>query len=372
MFDLKRLLLLNRTVIGIVLALVLIGFVTLFSAANGSIYPWVFKQFLRFIAGSAVFAVVVSIDPRFWLVHAYTIYISVLILLVLVELLGFVGMGAQRWLDLYIFNLQPSELMRVALIIALSRYFGLQELHETKSLKGIIVPLALIFIPTLLVMRQPDLGTAMLLICSGIAIFFVSGVSYWFFGIGFVGGMALVPILWSLLHEYQKKRILIFFNPESDPSHAGYHISQSKIALGSGGFIGKGWLKGSQSHLNFLPEKQTDFIFTMYAEEFGLLGCLLVIILFSLIIVWGYTVAEGAKTKFAKLVAMGITTTMFLYVFINIAMVMGMLPVVGVPLPFMSYGGTAMITLLFSMGLLFSVSLPKTSKSISLSKNFKY
>ncbi len=372
MFDIKRIFLLNRTVVSIILALVIIGLITLFSAANGSIYPWVFKQFLRFIAGSAVFIAVIAVDPRFWMIHAYTIYAGVLILLILVELMGFVGMGAQRWLDLYIFNLQPSELMRVALILALARYFSLQELDETKSFKGILVPLMLIVVPTLLVMRQPDLGTAMLLICSGLAIFFVSGVSYWFFGIGFVGCASLVPLLWNFLHDYQKKRILIFLNPESDPSHAGYHISQSKIALGSGGIFGKGWLKGTQSHLNFLPEKQTDFIFTMYAEEFGLLGCLLVIILFGLLIVWGYTVAESSKTKFAKLMAMGITTTMFLYVFINIAMVMGLLPVVGVPLPFMSYGGTAMITLLFSMGLLFSLSLPKTSKSISISKNFRY
>lgn len=372
MFDLKRIFLVNRTVLGIILALVLIGLITLFSAANGSIYPWVFKQFMRFLAGSAVFVAVIAIDPRFWLANAYSLYCGVLILLVLVELMGFVGMGAQRWLDLYIFNLQPSELMRVTLILALARYFSLQELNETRTFKGVIPPLMLILVPTLLVMRQPDLGTAMLLICSGLAIFFVSGVSYWFFGIGFAGVLALVPLLWNFLHEYQKKRILIFLNPESDPSHAGYHISQSKIALGSGGFLGKGWLKGTQSHLNFLPEKQTDFIFTMYAEEFGLLGCLLVLALFSLIIVWGYTVAESSKTKFAKLMAMGITTTIFLYVFINIAMVMGLLPVVGVPLPFMSYGGTAMITLLFSVGLLFSISLPKTSKSFSTSKSFKY
>lgn len=358
MMDFSRVLHINRAVFGIITGLVFIGLITLFSAANGSVYPWVFKQFLRFLVGLVIFFTVVAVNPRFWFANAYVLYLAVLLLLILVELMGFVGMGAQRWLDLYIFNLQPSELMRVTLILALARYFSLQEANEVKTFKGIVFPLVLIFLPTILVMRQPDLGTAMLLICSGLAIFFVSGVSWWFFGLGFAGIATLAPILWSLLHEYQKKRILIFLDPESDPSNAGYHISQSKIALGSGGFLGKGWLKGTQSHLNFLPEKQTDFIFTMYAEEFGFIGCLLIIGLFGLIIFWGYMVADSARTKFAKLLAIGITTTMFLYVFINIAMVMGMLPVVGVPLPFMSYGGTAMITLLFSMGLLFSVSIP--------------
>jgi rod shape determining protein RodA len=221
------------------------------------------------------------------------------------------------------------------------------------------------FVPVLLVMRQPDLGTAILLLGSGLAIFFVSGVPWWFFAMGFAIVAAAVPILWNFLYEYQQKRILIFLNPESDPTHAGYHISQAKIALGSGGFTGKGWLKGTQSHLNFLPEKQTDFIFTMFAEEFGFIGCLVVISLFCILFFWGFAVAEDNKQKFGKLVAIGITTTLFLYVFINMSMVMGLLPVVGIPLPFMSYGGTAMITLMLSMGILSSVSIPRFRKSLS-------
>ncbi len=362
MFDFRRLLYVNRTALGTIVALVFIGLVTLFSAANGSIHPWVLKQLLRFLLGLALFGVIVASDIRWWSQHAYSIYAIVLTMLILVELMGFVGMGAQRWLDLYIFNLQPSELMRVALILALSHYFSFLEAEEARQIKNLIVPLLLIFVPVLLAMRQPDLGTAILLLSSGLAIFFVSGVPWWFFAAGFVTIISAIPILWNFLYDYQKKRILIFLNPESDPSHAGYHISQSKIALGSGGFTGKGWLKGTQSHLNFLPEKQTDFIFTMFAEEFGLIGCVLVIGLFSILLFWGFTIADRARLKFDKLVAIGITTTLFLYVFINIGMVMGLLPVVGVPLPFMSYGGTAMITLMLSMGILSCVSVPRARK----------
>lgn len=365
MFDLRRIFYVNRTVVGIIAAIVFIGLITLFSAANGSIFPWVVKQFLRFLLGLLVFGLIVATDIRWWSSQAYLIYVVVLLMLILVELMGFVGMGAQRWLDLYIFNLQPSELMRVALILALARYFSYMEVEEIRQLKNLFIPMLLMFIPTLLVMRQPDLGTAILLLGSGLAIFFVSGVPWWFFATGVVGLLGAIPILWNFLYEYQQKRILIFLNPESDPAHAGYHISQSKIALGSGGFAGKGWLKGTQSHLNFLPEKQTDFIFTMFAEEFGFIGCLIVISLFCILFIWGFTVSDHAKQKFGKLVAIGITTTLFLYVFINMAMVMGLLPVVGIPLPFMSYGGTAMITLMLSMGLLASVSVPRFRRSLS-------
>lgn len=364
MFDIKRLLRMNHTVLGIIFAIVFIGLVTLFSAANGSIHPWVVKQFLRFLLGLVIFSVVVATDFRWFLQHAYVIYAIILALLFLVEVMGMVGMGAQRWLDLYVFNLQPSELMRIALILALARYFSFLEIEETQRFRNLIIPIFLIFVPVLLAMKQPDLGTAILMLSSGLAIFFVTGVPWWFFATGFVVVIASVPVLWSFLYDYQKKRILIFLNPESDPTHAGYHISQSKIALGSGGFTGKGWLKGTQSHLNFLPEKQTDFIFTMYAEEFGLIGCLIVIGLFCLLFLWGFTVADHSRQKFEKLVAIGITTTVFLYVFINIAMVMGLLPVVGVPLPFMSYGGTAMITLMLSMGILSNISIPRVRKSI--------
>lgn len=364
MLDFRRLFYINRTVLGIIFAIVFIGLVTLFSAANGNIYPWVTKQFLRFILGLSLFGIIVASDIRWWRQNAYFIYTIILVMLILVEFLGFVGMGAQRWLDLYFFNLQPSELMRIALILSLARYFSLLEIDEIRQIKNLVTPLILVLVPVLLAMRQPDLGTAILLLSSSLSIFFVSGVPWWFFATGFFTVICSIPILWNFLYDYQKKRILIFLNPESDPTHAGYHISQSKIALGSGGFLGKGWLKGTQSHLNFLPEKQTDFIFTMFAEEFGLIGCIIVITLFSILLLWGFTVADHTRSKFNKFTAIGITTTLFLYVFINISMVMGLLPVVGIPLPFMSYGGTAMITLMLSMGIIVNISIPATKKYI--------
>jgi rod shape determining protein RodA len=222
-------------------------------------------------------------------------------------------------------------------------------------MKALLIPLLLIVPPTLLVMRQPDLGTAMIFILSGVTILFLAGVQIWkFLAVGALGGAA-APILWHLLRDYQKNRILTFLDPERDPFGAGYHIMQSKIALGSGGILGKGFLKGSQSHLNFLPEKQTDFIFTMFCEEFGFLGAIVLILLYSIILLYGLKVSLKSRSQFGRLTAMGITSTFFFYVFINMAMVMGILPVVGIPLPLISWGGTAMLTILMGFGILMSI-----------------
>jgi rod shape determining protein RodA len=247
--------------------------------------------------------------------------------------------------------------MRVCLVLALARYFHTLPFDDIVRLRSLVIPLLMILTPSLLVLRQPDLGTAFLLIMSGTAVFFVAGVRSWKFLVS--GGLVLaaLPIIWSNLHTYQQKRVLIFLNPESDPLHAGYHVTQSKIALGSGGIWGKGLMEGTQSHLNFLPEKQTDFIFTMFGEEFGMVGALIMIILYALVILYNMRIALHSRNPFGQFTAIGLTTTFFLYAFVNMSMVMGMLPVVGIPLPFMSYGGTAMITLLFSQGLIFSVSL---------------
>lgn len=332
-----------------------LGMLMLISAANGSIHPWAFKQLIRFSFGFVVMICVICIDIRtlFW--YAYPLYFISFMALIAVELMGFVGMGAQRWIDLYVFNFQPSEMMRLGLILTLARYFHGLTADEIVRPATLFVPIVLILGPTLLVLRQPDLGTAMLLMLSSAAIFFAAGVRIWKFLV--VGGSILtaIPLLWSLLHDYQKKRIFIFINPESDPTHAGYHIIQSKIALGSGGLFGKGFLQGTQSHLNFLPEKQTDFIFTMFCEEFGLLGATLLIFLYMIIIAYNIHIALNARTPFARLTALGLTVTLFLYVFINMAMVTGLLPVVGIPLPLFSYGGTAMLTLLISQGILYSI-----------------
>jgi rod shape determining protein RodA len=270
---------------------------------------------------------------------------------------GTVGMGAQRWIDLGAINLQPSELMKVALVLALARYFHGGNIEEIGRPMFLLAPLLMVAAPTALVLRQPDLGTAVMMVLGSGAIFFVAGVKIWKFSVLLIVALISAPLSWQFLREYQKKRVLTFLNPESDPLGSGYHIIQSKIALGSGGVFGKGFMQGSQSHLSFLPEKQTDFIFTMLAEEFGLIGGLVLIGLYIMIMAYGFNIALNCRNHFGRLVSMGVTTTFFLYVFINISMVMGLIPVVGVPLPLVSYGGTAMMTLLLGFGLQLSIQI---------------
>jgi rod shape determining protein RodA len=298
---------------------------------------------------------VALVDIRLWLRWSYLFYLVALVLLVLVEVKGTVGMGAQRWISLGFFQLQPSEVMKVALVLALARYFHGGSAEEVGRPGFLVPPLLMTLAPVALVLKQPDLGTALMLLLAAGALFFVAGVRMWKFAVVVIAGLVAVPVGWQFLHDYQKQRVLTFLNPESDPLGAGYHIMQSKIALGSGGMFGKGFLLGSQSHLNFLPEKQTDFIFTMLAEEFGLVGGLALLGLYVLILIFGFAIAYRSRSHFGRLLAMGVTTTFFIYVFINIAMVMGLIPVVGVPLPLVSYGGTAMLTLLLSFGFLMSV-----------------
>ncbi len=332
-----------------------IGIAMLYSAANGSFQPWASRQLVRFGVGFILMIAVSLIDVRIWLRFAYVLYGLSLILLALVEFMGFVGMGAQRWLDLGYFNLQPSELMKIAMVLALARYFHSLTMEAVARPTRLVIPLMMVFAPAALVLRQPDLGTALMLIMAGGALFFVAGVRLWKFGLVLVSGLIAAPVGWQLLHDYQKRRILTFLNPEVDPLGAGYHIIQSKIALGSGGLLGKGFMQGTQGHLNFLPEMQTDFIFTMLAEEFGLVGGLGLLALYTLLLMFGAIIAMRANSQFGRLVALGVTVTFFLYVFINIAMVMGLIPVVGVPLPLISYGGTAMMTLLVGFGLLIGI-----------------
>ncbi len=334
---------------------VAIGIAMLYSAANGSFQPWASRQLVRFGVGFLAMIAVALIDIRIWLRFAYVLYGLSLVLLVLVELMGFVGMGAQRWLDLGYFNLQPSELMKITLVLALARYFHGLTMEGVAQTTQMILPLIMVFVPTGLVLRQPDLGTALMLIMASGSIFFVAGVQLWKFALVIVLGFIATPVGWQFLHDYQKRRILTFLNPETDPLGAGYHIIQSKIALGSGGLLGKGFMQGTQGHLNFLPEMQTDFIFTMLAEEFGLVGGLGLLALYALLLLFGAIIAMRANNQFGRLVAFGVTVTFFLYVFINIAMVMGLIPVVGVPLPLISYGGTAMMTLLIGFGLLIGI-----------------
>ena len=310
---------------------------------------------MRFGIAFAIMLAVALIDIRRWYSLCYLAYFAVLAMLVGVEFFGQVGMGAQRWIDLKVIQLQPSELMKVALVMALARYFHGRSLEEVRGFTRLLPPLALILLPVGLVLKQPDLGTALTLLAIGGVMFFVVGVRLWKFALVIAGGLAAIPIGWQFLHDYQQKRVLTFLNPENDPLGAGYHITQSKIALGSGGVFGKGFMQGSQSHLNFLPEKQTDFIFTMLAEEFGMVGGLFLLLIYAGIIVYGFAIALRSRNHFGRVLAMGVSANLFFYVFINTAMVMGLIPVVGVPLPMISYGGTAMVAVMGSIGLLLSV-----------------
>ena len=344
----------NYGLIILVTACCSIGFAMLYSAAGGDIEPWAQRHLIRYFVGLLGILILALINIRLFFKGAYIFYGVSLMLLVFVELAGEVGMGAQRWIDFGVIRLQPSELMKISVVIVLARYFHIRSFYEIGNPLHLAIPAFLVLVPVALVTKQPDLGTAIMMALSGLVIFFIAGVRMWKFILLFLGGIALVPIIWQFLLEYQKKRILTFLSPEIDPLGAGYHLMQSKIALGSGGFYGKGFIQGSQSHLNFLPEIQTDFIFTMLAEEFGLLGGLAVLLLFFLISCYGLILSFFMASKFARFLTIGMITTLFFYVFINIGMVMGLLPIVGVPLPFISYGGSALLTSMTAIGLIIS------------------
>ncbi len=331
------------------------GFAMLYSAGGGSYQPWAGPQLVRFLVGLGIVGAVTLIDVRLLLRYAYAFYFAVFALLIVVEIKGVIGGGAQRWLDLGFMNLQPSELMKPALVLALARYFhgvGTEEIGRPTML---IVPILMTLLPAALITMQPDLGTALLILAGAGGLLFMAGVRLWKFGLVIAGGLGAIPAVWPFLRDYQQNRVLTFLNPERDPLGAGYHILQSQIALGSGGLFGKGFMAGTQSHLNFLPERQTDFIFTMLAEELGMVGGLTLLALYVILLIYGYSIAFRCRHQFGRLVAMGITTGFFLYFFINIAMVMGLLPVVGVTLPFISYGGTALLTLMVCVGLLMNI-----------------
>lgn len=353
----RKLLLMNWGLIAIVLAIAAIGVAILYSAAGGQWNPWASRQVARLGVGLVVMVAVALVDVRLWLRYAYLIFGLALGLLIVVDVMGRVGGGAQRWIDLGVLQLQPSELMKLALVLALARYFHGLTLEQIGKPLMMIPPLLLIGLPVVLVLRQPNLGTAMLLVIGSAALMLAAGVRIWKFLL--VGGAAAaaIPVAWSFLKDYQKRRVYTFLDPSQDPLGAGYNILQSKIALGSGGIFGKGFLNGTQGQLRFLPEMQTDFIFTVLAEEFGMVGCVVLLGLYVLVLTYGFAIALRARSQFGRLVAIGVTTQMFLYVFINMAMVMGLVPVVGIPLPLVSYGGTAMLTLLAGAGLLISVSI---------------
>ena len=348
---------LNWPLVGLLIAIGAVGYAMLYSAGGGSHQPWAWRHGVRLALGIPVMLTIALVDPRIWFRLSYPGYAVVLAMLVAVDILGATAKGAQRWLDLGFMQLQPSELMKVALVMALARYFHAAYLDDIKRLWKLVPALLLILMPCGLVLVQPDLGTAATLLISGTVLLFMAGVRLWkFAAVGLLGAGAL-PVLWANMHDYQRQRVFTFLDPEADPLGSGYHIIQSKIALGSGGLWGRGYLQGSQAQLSFLPEKHTDFAFTMLAEELGLVGAVGTLGLFLLVTLMGLAVAVRAASQFGRLLAVGIVLNLFIYVAINVSMVTGLIPVVGVPLPLISYGGTAMLTLVLSFGLLLSVDL---------------
>ena len=332
-----------------------IGGAALYSAANGSFEPWARPHLMRFGFSLAVMLAIALVDIRIWFRLSYPAYLATAALLGGVEVAGKVGaLGAQRWLNLGFVQIQPSDLMKIALVMALARYFHARLPEDAARLRALIVPAAMVLAPTALVLLQPNLGTAIMLSLVGAAMMFLGGVRLWLFGVIGATGLAAIPIALRFLHGYQRRRIMTFLDPSVDPLGAGYHITQSRIALGSGGLFGKGFLNGTQSHLNFLPEKQTDFIFPLLAEEWGLWGGVVVLGLFALIAYYGVIVGLRSRNHYGRMLAIGLSINLFLYVFINMAMVMGLIPVVGVPLPLISYGGTSMLAVMMGFGLLIS------------------
>jgi rod shape determining protein RodA len=332
------------------------GFAMLYSVANGSFHPWAMPQILRFVVGFFILVAVATIDIRIWMSLAYPAYALALLLLVAVVVAGHVGLGAQRWISLGPLELQPSELMKISLILALARFLHGKSVEDVSKPLSLAIGLAMIAIPAVLVVLEPNLGTTLIIVADGCSLLFLAGLSWYWIAPAVTAVAVAVPLAWRfVLHDYQKARVMTFLSPESDALGAGWNITQAKIAIGSGGLSGKGFLGGTQSRLNFLPEKQTDFIFTNFAEEFGFAGSIALLILFAVVIFYGLQIATSARSQFSRLLAMGITLNFFFYIMINGLMVMGLIPVVGIPMPLLSYGGTAMLTVMFGFGLLMSV-----------------
>ena len=344
---------------GVILTLLAIGFfglLVLYSAAGGSLTPWAWSQGIRLLVFIAVAMVMSRISENIWAAGAIPFYGLLVVLLVLVELLGAVRGGSQRWLDFGLIRLQPSELMKPAIVLALARFYEILPAGEIRRFGAIWPAAAMIGVPVLFVMLQPDLGTALMIAMAGVSVMFLAGVPLRLFIGGALAGAVSIPLAVNyLLHDYQRNRVLTFLNPENDPLGTGYHISQSKIAIGSGGIFGKGFLNGTQSHLDYLPEGHTDFALATMMEEWGLMGGLFVILAYAFIIRWAINVGLRAQSRFGKLAAAGLATTIFFYVSINMAMVMGLAPVVGVPLPLISFGGSAQMTILMMIGILMSI-----------------
>ncbi len=337
------------------------GVVTLYSVGGGAWSPWAGTHAFRFAISFVAMVIVGLIGMRYWMVLSIPIYVVALVALALVPFIGDVNMGARRWIDLGPMQFQPSELMKIGLVLALARYYHALRPEQVSHILYLIPPLIMIGAPVGLVFLQPDLGTAIMIGATGIAIMFLAGLSWRIAFLGVVGAVAAgwAAFRFDILHEYQIARLTTFLNPENDPLGAGYHLLQSKIGIGSGGLVGKGYMLGTQRELNFLPEMQTDFIFTIFSEEFGFVGAIGLLLLYFGVVMTAMNIALRAKTQFARLVTLGVTSTFMLYILINTGMVMGLAPVVGVPLPLVSYGGTVMLTIMIGFGLVLSAHLSR-------------
>lgn len=345
-------------------ALVLFGSTVLYSAAGGSFTPWALTHLIRFAVFLGAALVMARIRRDVFIQAAYPVYGAIVALLVLVDLIGAVGGGSQRWLNLGFMTLQPSELMKPAIVLVLARFYSTLPPSMTASWRALVPALGLLAVPALLVMLQPDLGTGLAISFGAIVVIFLAGLPLrWFIGGGVAAVIAAPVAFFTLLHEYQRNRVLTFLDPGADPLGTGYHITQSKIAIGSGGFFGKGFGNGSQSHLDYLPEAHTDFVFATMAEEWGMIGGLFVLAVFMLVLRWGLTVARSSPDRFSQLLAAGMTATIFFYMAINLMMVMGLAPVVGIPLPFMSHGGSSMMTNMICVGTIMAIDRWKSGRS---------
>jgi rod shape determining protein RodA len=354
----RKILYMNWPLVVLVTAVASVGFLMLYSIAGGNLDTWARPQMERFGVGMVLMFIVAMVPIWFWRSMAGVAYLVAFVLLLIVEFFGAVGMGAQRWIDLGFIRLQPSEMMKFTLVMVLAAYYDWLEPKRVSRPLYVLIPVLLIVVPTVLVLMQPNLGTSLMLILGGATVMFAAGVSLWYFaGVVALGVSAVVGVFtlrgtpWQFLHDYQYARIDTFLDPSADPLGAGYNIIQAKIALGSGGWSGKGFMQGTQSRLNFLPEKHTDFIFTTLAEEFGFVGAFSLLGLYALIIGFCLVAAFQNRDRFSALLIVGVAANFFFYIAVNLSMVMGMAPVVGVPLPLLSYGGSAMMVLLVGFGL---------------------
>jgi len=359
---------LNYLLIFLLILLSFIGAAGLYSAADGSYSPWTSKHLFRFYFFLFIAIIISLMDLKFIYKYTYVFFILSLCLLLSIEIFGVLGKGATRWIRMFGFNLQPSELIKVSIILALAKFYNEIKFENIKKIIYLFFPFLFIFLPFVLVLIQPDLGTSISILFLGIIILFVAGVMLWKFILGFIISILSVPVLLNIIEPYQRNRIISFLNPESDPLGQGYQLIQSKIALGSGGAYGKGFLQGTQSYLEFLPEKQTDFIFTLIGEEFGFIGTVFIVILFLILITVCFYISIKSNHIYGSILSIGVASNLFIYVIMNVAMVSGLMPIVGIPLPLISYGGSAMLSIMLSMGLVLNVDLNYNIKKLNNAK----